>query len=99
MTIAYMLKIVVLVFGLLMLSACASAPVQEMSDARQAIQSAEEAGAEQVSPQQFRSAQQLLEQAQQWLQRGVYTNAKQFALDARDEAIRAREIALERNPN
>ena len=75
------------------LVACASAPVQEMSDARQAIQSAEEAGAARYSSEQLRQARHLLEQAQLQLETGAYGDARRLALDARDEAIRAREKA------
>lgn len=82
-----MLALVALVAG------CASAPVQEMSDARQAIRSAEEAGAPRYSPEQFEAARQALERAQMWLDRGAYTNARRYAVDARTQAILAREAA------
>lgn len=74
-------------------AACAAAPVQEMSDARQAINSAEEAGAARYSPQQLDEARQLLDRAQLKLKIGAYGEARRLALDARDEAIRAREKA------
>ena len=76
------------------LSACASAPVQEMSDARQAIYSAEAAGARQRSPAALLEAQRLLQEAQAGLEAGTYQQARQQALDARDEAIKAREQAM-----
>ena len=79
---------------LLVLSGCTTAPVQEMSDARQAIRAAEDVGAEQHSPDEMNHAYQLLDQAQQSLQNQAYQMARQQALDARDEAIRARERAL-----
>ena len=69
------------------------APVQEMSDARMAIRSAEEAGAALYSPVQLSEARQLLNQAQNNLEQGSYNAAKRFALGARDQAIRAREQA------
>jgi hypothetical protein len=75
------------------IAACVSIPVQEMSDARQAINSAEEAGAARYSPQQLQEARQLLERAQLKLRTGAYGEARRLALDARDEAIRAREKA------
>lgn len=80
----------VLVFVL----ACAGAPVQEMSDARQAIRSAEEVDAARHSPQPLYKARQLLEQAETQLGIGAYGEARRLALDARDQAIRARERAL-----
>jgi len=76
-----------------MLACATMPPVQEMSDARQAIRSAEEAGAARYSPQQLRQARQLLDRAQTDLEAGAYFNARRFALDAREEAIRAREKA------
>lgn len=77
----------------LALTACASAPVQEMSDARQAIYSAEAAGAVQRSPDTLLAARRLLQEAQIRLEAGAYGDARQYALDARDEAIKARERA------
>lgn len=87
---------VLLLTTFLLLAACATAPVQEMSDARQALRSAEEAGAVQYSPDHYNAAQRALENAQMWLDRGAYTNARLHALDARDRAIKAREAAAAR---
>ena len=65
-----------------------------MSDARQAIRSAEAVGALQRSPQTLMEAQHLLREAQAHLESGAYEDARQYALDARRQAIKAREIAL-----
>lgn len=89
---------VLLLTAFLLLTACATAPVQEMSDARQALRSAEEVGAEQYSPEHYDAAQRALENAQMWLDRGAYTNARFHALDARERAIKAREAAAARRP-
>ncbi len=89
---------VLLLTTILLLTACASAPVQEMSDARQALRSAEEAGAVQYSPEHYNAAQRALQDAQIWLDRGAYINARRHALDARDRAIQAREAAMARRP-
>ncbi|CDH47620.1 hypothetical protein BN874_850038 [Candidatus Contendobacter odensis Run_B_J11] len=86
-------KLIRLVTILLVLTACVSAPVQEMSDARQAIYSAEVAGAAQYSPDTLLAAQRLLQEAQTRLETGAYDDARHHALDARDEAIKARERA------
>lgn len=86
------------VFILLVLTACAAAPVQEMSDARQAIYSAEAAGATQRSPDILLAAQRLLREAQERLEAGAYAEARRYALDARDEAIKAREQATQNAP-
>lgn len=83
-----------LLFGALaIVTSCANAPVQEMSDARQAVRSAEEAGAMRYSPQQLQAALQLLEQAQSSLEAGAYLSARRLALEAREKAIQARKEA------
>ena len=86
-------KLIPSAFSLLALVACASAPVQEMSDARQAIYSAEASGALQRSPATLLAAQHLLQKAQERLEAGAYGEARRYALDARDAAIEAREQA------
>ena len=92
------MKPIFYLFFFVLLTACTfTAPVQEMSDARQAIRSAEEAGAAEYANERLADAVDLLQQAQFWLDKKAYANARQFALDARDEAISAREIALSRN--
>ncbi len=75
------------------MAGCSSAPVQEMSDARQAIRSAEAAGAATYSPRQLDEAQRLLNRAQSKLQAGAYGEARNYALDAWDQAVRARDNA------
>lgn len=92
-----MAKLIPFAFILLALTACATAPVQEMSDARQAIYSAEAVGAVQRSPTALLAAQRLLREAQGRLEAGAYAEARRYALDARDEAIKAREQTM-RNP-
>lgn len=79
------------------LTACASAPVQEMSDARQAIQAAHAAGAERVARETLLSARSLLEQAERELESGHYREARRNAIGARTQAVLAREQA-ERKP-
>lgn len=77
----------------LMISACATAPpVQEMSDARQAIAAARDAGAETYAPEQLREAQVSLTTAEQYLKDGIsssYWSAKQSALKAKNTAFDA----------
>ena len=77
------------------LTACISTPppVQEMSDARQAVEAAREAGAEQYAPQDFQRSVNLLEKAQTTLERGSYKQAKNQALAARRHAMEALEKA------
>ncbi|GMQ88212.1 MAG: hypothetical protein BMS9Abin08_1443 [Gammaproteobacteria bacterium] len=74
-------------------SACGSAPVQEMSEARQAIDAARAAGAEQYAAEQYNKAQALLKKAKQLLNDDHFSKARRSAAEARDEAVRARETA------
>ena len=78
---------------LVLLAACVSAPVQEMSDARQAIQAAEEAGAAALAPDALRDAKQLLTSAERKLQRQAYASARQDARESRRKAAEALEAA------
>lgn len=74
-------------------AACATAPpVQEMSDARQAIAAAKEAGAEQLAAGQLDEAEELLMKAEKYLGTGGsgnLRNAKQAAIDAKKIAFEA----------
>jgi hypothetical protein len=78
----------------LLAGACASVPYQEMSDARQAIESAEAAvsagGAGEAS---LRRARDLLDTAEQRLHAGDYGEARDTAERAKALAIEAREQA------
>ena len=72
------------------LVACASAPpVQEMSDARQAIAAAREAGADTHSPEALSRAEARLTAAESDLQSGTYWSARKAALEAKESAIEA----------
>ncbi len=80
-----------MLFGLL--AACGSAPVQEMSEARQAIEAARVAGAEQSAPENYQKAEALLKSAEEMLNQRHFRRARESAALARDEAIQAREAA------
>lgn len=83
--------------AILALAACATAPpVQEMSDARQAIRAAEAVGAAQRSPDALLAAQRSLREAQMQLEAGAYDTARRHALDAWEAAIQARDIATKK---
>lgn len=73
---------------------CATAPTQEMSDARQAIQSAREAGADRYAPAGLQSAEGLLSQAEQSIEKGLYDSAREDAIAAKKQALSARNMAL-----
>lgn len=82
---------------LLLIASCGSGPpVQEMSDARQAIAVAREAGAEERAAQQLRDAEALLDRAQQRLSDRDYDEARQNALQAKLKALDA--LARTENP-
>lgn len=79
----------------LLLAGCASAPpVQEMSDARQAIMAAREADAERYAPEALHGAEQLMDEATRKLESGAYEQARQAALTARVKAMKARDTAV-----
>jgi hypothetical protein len=82
---------------LLVLSACGSSPpVQEMSDARQAIAVARQAGAQERAAQQLKDAEDLLSRAQQRLSDRAYDEARDNALQAKLKALDA--LARTENP-
>ncbi|MDH4021553.1 MAG: hypothetical protein OEV14_00355 [Gammaproteobacteria bacterium] len=77
--------------ALLGISACTAAgpPVQEMSDARQAIAAAREAGAAELASDNLVVAETRLAEAEVQLQQHMYWNAKKLALGAKESAIAA----------
>ena len=80
-----------LALPLLVLS-CASAPYQQMSDARQAIEAAQPVVSGKTDERgQVERARALLLQAEQHLQAGEYRAARTMAEDAKRLAIEARE--------
>lgn len=77
-------------FALLVATGCAaSPPVQEMSDARQAIAAAREAGAHRYDGEGLRRAEGQLAEAETQLQRRIFWDARRLALDAKESAIGA----------
>ena len=74
-------------------TACAAWPVQEMSNARQAIVAAQKAGAEQYAPETLAEAQKLLASAKANSSKGDYRTARDQADQARAKAIEARHAA------
>ena len=88
-----MLKLFRLLCLCVVLVACAtSPPVQEMSDARQAIAAAREAGAQQYAPEELAEAEQLLAAAEHYLKAGTstgYWNAGNAAVSAKETALEA----------
>ena len=74
----------------LAIASCAvGPPVQEMSDARQAIAAAEESNAANLAPDELDEARQLLEAAESQLRDRNYGLAQDSAILARDRAVEA----------
>ena len=71
-------------------AACTTGPpVQEMSDARQAIAVAREAGAAELAPDELRAAEAFLERAQRNLSNKAYSEARSDAVQAKQKAMDA----------
>lgn len=76
---------------------CSSVPVQEMSDARQAIKSAQNEGVSSQTSSEFADALRLIKLAQQKLESGEYKKARMNALTAKQKALDARQKAIDAN--
>lgn len=78
-------------------SGCISTPppVQEMSDARQAVAAARDAGAETLAPQIYARSVSLLQKAESTLARRSFRQARDQALASRRLAIEAMEAAAQ----
>ena len=95
MTLLKKISITLLAVSGYVLSACVTAPpVQEMSDARQAIQAAEAVGARSKAPEPYIEAQENIESAESALEAGDYSKAREQALRAKSNALEARSKAL-----
>jgi len=84
-----MLRFIAVFVGVLWLFGCSSAPVQEMSDARQAIAAARVAGATEASSPDFYAAQAAIARAEKHLQAEEYTRARLAAMEAKQHAAAA----------
>jgi hypothetical protein len=81
--------IVVLVGALCLLGCSTGPPVQEMSDARQAIVAAAAAGATRVSSPDYAAAQAAIARAEAHLQAEEYGRARLAAMQAKHHAAAA----------
>ena len=86
---------------LLFLAGCETAPpVQEMSDARQAITVAREAGAADLAAAELAEAEEYLQNAELRLDRQQYREARNAALEAKlraQQALKLSEAAKDSN--
>lgn len=65
-----------------------------MSDARQSVQAARDAGAATYAAQNLQTAQEYLEKAERELELRYFSRARHEAIVARSEALKARNVAL-----
>jgi hypothetical protein len=77
------------------LTGCASAPMQEMSDARQAIRAAQDAGAANTAAQPLSEAQIALNRAESQLNKRFFRAARRSAEEAHGKAVEALQLARE----
>jgi outer membrane murein-binding lipoprotein Lpp len=84
-----MLRFLAVFIGVAYLVGCAGAPVQEMSNARQAIAAAGAAGATPATSPDFYAAQAAITRAESHLQAQEFTRARLAAMEAKRHAAAA----------
>jgi len=82
-----------IIFAVLFASCGVTPPVQEMSDARQAIAAAKEAGAEERAAEDLHAAEAYLDSAQRNLSERAYSSARRDATLAKERARQALEVS------
>lgn len=85
-SVTLMLRLIAVFVGIACLAGCTGAPVQEMSDARQAIAAARVAGATEGSSSEFYAAQAAIARAEKHLEAQEYTRARLAAMEAKRHA-------------
>jgi outer membrane murein-binding lipoprotein Lpp len=81
-----MLRLIAVVVCITCLAGCTSAPVQEMSDARQAIAAARGAGATDKTSPELYAADAAIARAEKHLEAQEYTRARLAAMEAKHHA-------------
>jgi hypothetical protein len=89
----YKYSFIAIIFTALLMG-CAGLPVQEMSNARQAVEAAREAKAETRAPQTLQAAEESLKLAEKALAEGDYAQARKYAQLAREQAVEAQNQSL-----
>ncbi len=74
---------------------CAKPPTKEMTDAKQAFQDATDAGAQQYAPDQYMSAEEALNEANQFMEQKKYKQAREKAREALQLAREAHASAVD----
>ncbi len=90
------LSSVFLMLGLLLTASCGKDVQKAIEEAQAAINDARNAGAEQYAPDEYKSAEDYLNQAKDKYDKLSYQSAKADALSAKDQAELAKKRALER---
>ena len=85
----HVLRLAAIAATLSIVAACQTAPVQEMSDARQAIAAAQDAGAETYAAGDLRMAVGFLQSAETHLSNHAYDRARRDAVQAKEKALSA----------
>jgi hypothetical protein len=101
MSVNHFKKLIRVLFAawMVVVGGCATVPpVQEMSDARQALQAAKAVGAQDKAPLSYSEALTYIERAESSLQMGNYSEAQRQALKAKNHALEARSEAIKSNP-
>ena len=94
---SHFLRVVGLV-AVLTLAGCQSAPVQEMSDARQAISVAKKAGAAEYAPSDLKAAMDYLQSAESFIGQRQYDMARRDAVNAKVSALNALQVSSSKEP-
>ena len=81
------------ILAAMLAAGCESMPVQEMSDARQAIMAAREAGAEEYAAEVLLEAEESLQSAEKYLDSKNYGVARREAIEAKAKAIDALRVS------
>jgi outer membrane murein-binding lipoprotein Lpp len=89
----HLLRFIAVFVGIACLAGCSSAPVQEMSDARQAIAAARNAGVTEVTSPDLYAAQAAITRAEKHIDAQEYTRARLAALEAKHHAGAALTMA------
>ena len=81
------------VLTMMTLTGCAAVPIQAISDARQAIDAATQAGGDLKAAQQMQDARSAMAQAEAALKKIEYKRARELAQQARIKAIEAQRVS------
>lgn len=92
-----MFRALLTLIGLVIAGCVTAPPVQEMSDARQAISAAEQANAGRVAADTLADARRFLADAEQQIQQQAYGPARMNAVRAKNRALLALRSAQNRD--